>query len=138
MQKGGKMKKTIVTFVISALLLASLALWALKGRLAGNLGEILMAAGIIILVGFALFFGMARVRSHLRKEPSEDELSRRVMTKATSLAYYISLYLWLFIMYVSDRTTMATHTLIGAGIMGMALIFFFCWIGIKALGMKNE
>jgi hypothetical protein len=132
------MKKTIVTFVISALLLASLALWALKGHLAGNLREILMAAGIIILVGFALFFGMARVRSHLRKEPSEDELSRRVMTKATSLAYYISLYLWLFIMYVSDRTTMATHTLIGAGIMGMALIFFFCWIGIKALGMKNE
>jgi hypothetical protein len=132
------MKKTIVTFVISALLLASLALWALKGHLAGNLREILMAAGIIILVGLALFFGMARVRSHLRKEPSEDELSRRVMTKATSLAYYISLYLWLFIMYVSDRTTMATHTLIGAGIMGMALIFFFCWIGIKALGMKNE
>jgi hypothetical protein len=132
------MKKTIVTFVISALLLASLALWALKGHLSGNIQEILMAAGIFIMVGFALFIGLARVRSHLRKEASEDELSKRVMTKATSLAYYISLYLWLFIMYVSDRTTMAPHTLIGAGIMGMALIFLICWLGIKALGIKNE
>jgi peptidoglycan/LPS O-acetylase OafA/YrhL len=132
------MKKTIVTFVISALLLASLALWALKGHLGGNFQEILMAAGIFIMVGFALFIGLARVRSHLRKEPSEDELSRRVMTKATSLSYYISLYLWLFIMYVSERTTMATHTLIGAGIMGMALIFLICWLGIKVLGIKYE
>jgi hypothetical protein len=132
------MKKTIVTFIISALLLASLTLWALKGRLSGNIQEILMAAGIFIMVGFALLIGLARVRSHLCKEPSEDELSKRVMTKATSLAYYLSLYLWLFIMYMSDRTKLEAHSLIGAGIMGMALIFFCCWLGIKVLGMKNE
>ncbi len=132
------MKKTIVIFVISALLLASIALWALKGKVAGNIQEILMAAGIFIMVGFALFIGFSRVRSHLRREPSEDELSRVVMTKASSLAYYISIYLWLFIMYMSDRTTMATDTLIGAGILGMALVFFFSWLYMKAAWTKND
>jgi hypothetical protein len=132
------MKKTIVIFVVSALLLASVALWMSRGLVTGNIQEILAAAVIFILVGFALFIGLSRVRSHLRKEPSEDELSKRVMTKAASLAYYISIYLWLFIMYISDKTSLPVDSLIGAGILGMAITFFFCWLGIKVTGVKNE
>jgi hypothetical protein len=132
------MKKTIVIFVVSALLLASVALWMSRGLVTGNIQEILAAAVIFILVGFALFIGLSRVRSHLRMEPSEDELSKRVMTKAASLAYYISIYLWLFIMYISDKTSLPVDSLIGAGILGMAITFFFCWLGIKVTGVKNE
>jgi hypothetical protein len=132
------MKKTIVIFVVSALLLASVALWMSRGLVTGNIQEILAAAVIFVLVGFALFIGLSRVRSHLRMEPSEDELSKRVMTKAASLAYYISIYLWLFIMYISDKTSLPVDSLIGAGILGMAITFFFCWLGIKVTGVKNE
>lgn len=132
------MKKTIVIFVISALLLASIALWALKGKVAGNTRELLMTGAVFILVGFALFLGLSRVGSHLRKEPSADEMSRRVMTKASSLAYYISIYLWLFIMYMSDRIRLPAHSLIGTGIMGMALVFLFCWLYVKMAGIRNE
>jgi len=138
MKNGGKMKKTIVTFVVSALLIASVALWALKGKVSGNILEILTTGGIFIMVGFALFIGTSRMRSHIRKEPPEDELSKTIMTRATSLAYYISLFLWLFIMYISDRVKMEPHSLISAGILGMALIFFCCWLGIKVTGVKNE
>lgn len=131
------MKKTIVGFVISALVLASLALWALKGHLTGNAREILMAAIVIVVVGFAVYLGVSRIRSRMRREPAEDELSRKVMTRASSLAYYVSLYLWLFIMYISDKTSLATHSLVGAGILGMAVVFLLCWLGVKAFGMKN-
>jgi hypothetical protein len=131
------MKKTIVSFIVSALVLASLALWALKGHLSGNTQEILMAGIVLVLVGFAIYLGVSRVRSRLRREPGEDELSRKVMTRASSLAYYISIYLWLFIMYVSDKTSLEAHSLVGGGILGMAVIFLFCWLGVKALGMKN-
>jgi hypothetical protein len=96
-----------------------------------------MIAGSIIVVGFAIYIGSVRIKSSMRKEPLEDELSKKMMTKTSSLSYYLSLYLWLFIMYMSDRTTMHTHTLIGAGILGMAIIFFLCWIGIKIYGMRN-
>ena len=131
------MKKTIVSFALSALVLASLVLWALKGHISGNAQEIVMAGIVLVLVGFAVFLGVSRVRSHLRREPGEDELSRKVMIRASSLAYYISIYLWLFIMYISDKTSLEAHSLVGGGILGMAVIFLLCWLGVKAFGMKN-
>ena len=45
--------------------------------------------------------------------------------------------MWLFVMYISDKTTLAAHSLVGAGILGMAVIFLFCWLGVKIFGMKN-
>jgi len=131
------MKKTIVGFVISALVLVALAVWALKGHISGNVQEIGMAAIVLVLVAFAVFLGVSRLRSRRRGEPAEDELSRKVMTRASSLSYYISIYLWLFIMYISDKTSLPSHTLIGGGILGMAVIFLFCWLGVKAFGMKH-
>jgi hypothetical protein len=131
------MKRTIIIFVIAALVIITLILWALNAKLSGNIQEILMIGTAFIVVGFAVYIGIARVKSSLRKEPLEDELSKKVMTKTSSLSYYISIYLWLFIGFISDRTTMHTHTLIGTGILGMAVIFFLCWIGIKIYGLRN-
>jgi hypothetical protein len=132
------MKKAIVSFVISALVLAGVALWALKGHIAGNTQEIVMAGIVLVLVGFAVYLGVSRLKSHLRREPAEDELSKRVMMRASSLAYYVSIYLWLFVMYISDKTSLEAHSLVGAGILGMAVIFLLCWLGVKLFGMKNE
>jgi hypothetical protein len=131
------MKKSVVIFVLALLVLLSTALWFMNTKLSGNIPEILMIAGVLILVGFAVYIGVIRFRSALRKEPAEDEFSRRVMTKASSLSFYISIYWWLFLMYMSDKTSLAIDTLIGAGIMGMALIFLFSWIGVKFIGPGN-
>ena len=131
------MKRAIVGFAISALVLGSLVLWALKAHIAGNAQEIVMAGIALVLVGFGIYVSVSRLRSHLRREPGEDELSRRVMTRASSLAYYISIYLWLFVMYISDKTSLEAHSLVGAGILGMAVVFLLCWLGVKAFGMKN-
>lgn len=132
------MKKTILIFVIAGLVLVTLIFWAVNSKLSGGLPEILMLAGALIVVGFAFFLGAMRLRSKLRKEPAEDELSKRVKTKASSLSFYISIYLWLFIMYISDKTTLEAGSLIGAGIMGMAIVFFLSWIGIKFIGPRYE
>lgn len=132
------MKRTIIIFVISALVVASLVVWALKSQITGNVGEIVMTGIVLVLVGFAIYLGLSRLRSHRRREPAEDELSKRIMTRASSLAYYVSIYLWLFVMYVSDKTTLEAHSLIGAGILGMAVVFLLCWLGEKAFGVKND
>ena len=60
------MKKAIISFIVSALVLAGLALWATKGRFSGNAGEILMGAIVLVVVGFAVFLGVSRLRSGLR------------------------------------------------------------------------
>lgn len=132
------MKRTIIIFVISALVVASLVVWALKSQITGNVGEIVMTGIVLVLVGFAIYLGLSRLRSHRRHERAEDELSKRIMTRASSLAYYVSIYLWLFVMYVSDKTTLEAHSLIGAGILGMAVVFLLCWLGEKAFGVKND
>lgn len=131
------MKKAIVIFMIGTLVLAGLAAWALKGKIEGNAGEIAQAGVVFILVGFAAAFGVSRLRSRRRGEPAEDELSKRIMTRASSLAYYVSIYLWLFIMYIGDKTTLPAQTIVGTGIAGMALVFLLCWLGVKFFGMKD-
>ena len=147
------MKRTVIVFVVSALILVAmlvlaiknwldgtmaLALRAFKGRLTGNTGEIIMAGVVLVLVAFALFIGVSRLRSHRRHEPAQDEMSKQIMTRASSLAFYISIYLWLFVMYISDKTTLPRDSLLGGGILGMALVFFLCWLGLRLFGTKNE
>jgi len=132
------MKRTILMFIISALVVASLVLWVLKGHVAGNTQEMIMVGTALVIVGFAVYLGLQRLRSHWRHEPAEDELSKRIMLRASSLAYYVSIYLWLFVMYISDKTTLEAHSLIGAGILGMAVVFLLCWLGEKAFGVKHD
>lgn len=59
------------------------------------------------------------------------------MTRASSLAYYVSIYLWLFIMYIGDKVTLPAHNIVGTGIAGMAVVFLLCWLGVKFFGMKD-
>jgi len=129
------MQKTVMIFVIAALVLISVILWVVN--IYGTTSEILIISIVVILVAFAVYLGVIRLKSLKRNEPAEDELTRKIMTKASSVSFYITLYMWLFIMYFSDKTTLETHSLIGAGIAGMALIFFLSWIGIKIFGMKK-
>ena len=132
------MKKTIVLFVVAGLVLVSLVLWLLNTRISWNFRDILMVVVGLVMIGFAVFAGFRRVKSVARKEPVEDELSKMIMTRASSLSYYISIYLWLFIMYISDKIKWETHTLIGSGILGMAVVFLFSWIGVRFFGLKND
>jgi L-2-hydroxyglutarate oxidase LhgO len=40
-------------------------------------------------------------------------------------------------MYISDKTEMEAHSLIGAGIMGMAIVFFLSWAALKIFGLRK-
>jgi len=131
------MARTVATFVITAMVLITVALWLVNTTITGSLQEILMISGLILVIGFALFMGVRRAKSLVKKEPIEDELSRKHMMKASSLSYYISIYFWLFIMYISDKIELETHSLIGAGILGMAVIFFLSWLGIRIFVFKK-
>ena len=132
------MKKAVIVFIVAVLVLATVGLWIFSSS--GNFKPADIASfGIIILVVvFAVFIGVKRLTSAKRGEPPEDELSKKVMRKTSSLSYYISLYLWLAIMYFSDRFNYETHTIIGIGILGMAVVFAVCWLVINFTGIKNE
>ena len=132
------MKKTLLIFIVALLVLVSILFWVFNIQKPLNAIEIGMILIPLILVGFALFIGFRNLGSTIRKEPVEDELSKKVMTKASSLSFYISLYMWLFVMYISDKTKVEPHSLLGAGIAGMSLVFLLSWIGVKIFGLSNE
>jgi peptidoglycan/LPS O-acetylase OafA/YrhL len=132
------MKKSVLVFILAALVLVACGIWFFGYSASFKSNEILTVTPIIILVGLALIFGFKRFTSAKRGEPSEDELSKKILVKASSVSYYISIYLWLFIMYISDKTTMENHTLIGVGIIGMSLVFAISWAVTYFRGIRNE
>ena len=132
------MKKSIIVFVIVVIVLAATLFWMLSSSGNFKTTDLISLGVIILLVAFAVFIGIKRIGSARRGEPAEDELSKKVTQKTASLSYYISLYLWLIIGYFSERLDYETHTLIGAGIFGMALTFALCWLIFKFRGIKNE
>jgi peptidoglycan/LPS O-acetylase OafA/YrhL len=132
------MKRGIIVFIVAALVLFTAGLWFFSANEKFKPFELVGLGILILVVLFALFIGYKRISSAKRGEPPEDELTKKVMQKTSSLSYYISLYLWLAIMYFSDRLDYETHTIIGAGILGMAVIFAVCWLVFNFTGVKNE
>jgi peptidoglycan/LPS O-acetylase OafA/YrhL len=102
-----------------------------------EIADLMQYAIIVVLVAFALIIGIRRLKSERRGEPAEDELSKKIMQKAASTAYYISLYWWLVMSYLSENWEMETGSVIGRGILGMALIFVLSWFFYKMKGVES-
>jgi peptidoglycan/LPS O-acetylase OafA/YrhL len=132
------MKRGIIVFIVAALVLFTAGLWFFSADTKFKPFELVGLGILILVVLFALFIGYKRISSAKKGEPPEDELTKKVMQKTSSLSYYISLYLWLAIMYFSDRLEYETHSIIGAGILGMAVIFAVCWLVFNFTGVRNE
>jgi peptidoglycan/LPS O-acetylase OafA/YrhL len=132
------MKKTVLVFIVSALVVVTTVIWILTSGTAFKPADLVMYGVIIVVVGFALFIGYKRLTSVKKGEPAEDELSKKVLQKTAAMSYYISLYLWLAVMYVSDKMDYETHVFLSAGILGMAVIYALCWLVYNFRGVHNE
>jgi peptidoglycan/LPS O-acetylase OafA/YrhL len=132
------MKRAYLVFTVAGLVLAATALWFFSSGTRFKPYDLVQIGILILVVGIAVYFGYRRLSSAKRGEPTEDEMSKKVMRKTAAWSYYISLYLWLAIMYFSDRIKLESHALIGAGITGMAVLFAIIWLIINFGGIKNE
>jgi len=131
------MKKVIPVLVVSLLVLGTTILWISGTLLSLPAGEIVQLIVIILMVSFGMYIAITRWRSIKRGEPAEDELSRKILLKASSLAYYISLYLWVAMIYIKDRVVMDTEVLLGIGILGMGVIWVILVVWFKLRGVKD-
>jgi len=132
------MKKAITVFAVAALVLVATGLCFFSAQGTLKLFDLLCFGVIFFVLAFAIFVGYKRLTSAKRGEPAEDELSKKVLLKTSSTSYYISLYLWVAILFIRDRVNLDTEEILGAGILGMALSFAICWIIYNFRGIKNE
>lgn len=132
------MKRAVIVLIIAAVILVITGIWFATVTKRPTILSFAEIGVIVLVIGFALLFGYKKLSSAIKGEPAEDELSRKVVQKTAALSYYISLYLWLAVMFFSDKAKIESHTLIGTGIMGMAVVFAACWLVIRFRGIGNE
>jgi len=98
-----------------------------KGDISGAIISAIIAISILALAVFAFKRGNKDIKEGY---PLHDERSKRVMEKATSKAFYVSLYLMLAIGWLSDDTihfrdvSQATSLAVG----GMIILFLAFWV----------
>lgn len=132
------MKKVILVFVLIIFVIAGMVTYYLYGGMDMDMQEVLMFAGLVLVVAFAFIFGIRRIRSLRNKQPVEDERSKGIMKRAASTAYYVSLYSWLALMIFSDKTSMEMSTFIGMGIMLMAVELALAWVYFNYFAKPSE
>ena len=130
--------KTFFIVLISIIVALSVGAWIFFSRDGSlELADISQYAIIIVLIAFALLIGIRRLGSATRGEPVEDELSKKIMQKAAAASYYISLYWWLLLVYLSDNPDRETGSMIGTGILGMAILLAISWLYYRIKGVKS-
>ncbi len=132
------MKRSLLVFVVAGLVLLTTILWMVNSAGLLDVTDTIQFGVIGLLVVFAVFAGIRRLKSERRGEPVEDELSKRIMQKTAAWSYYISLYLWVAMIYIKDRVNMDTEQLLGTGILGMAVTFALCWLVLNFRGLRHE
>jgi len=131
------MKKSVLIFIVAGLVLLSTGMWIYSS--AGLKAADMLHFGVIfLLIAFAVFVGIKRLSGIRNGQPAEDEMSKKILRRTASHSYYISLYLWVFILFLKDRVSMDSEELIGAGILGMAITYAVVWVFLYFRGIRNE
>ena len=132
------MKRGVVALLVALAVLGTTALWFFVREKSVSSADVVSFGVIVVLVGFGIWFAIRRFSSARRGEPQEDELSRKIIQKTAAWTYYISLYMWVFMIWLKDRVTLDTDEILGAGILSMAVIFMLCFIFLRLRGVRNE
>jgi len=125
---GSGKAKAMMMMVLAVIIASSFIVYAITS---GNIGYslVLLVIATVLLVVFGLF-AIRRYRDAEKGLPLEDERSRKVMEKATSRSFLVSLYTLLFIGWLSEDivhfrdVSQATS----AVILVIAISFFICWV----------
>ena len=119
-----------VMIVISVAVIVTGTLFAFgslrNGKIAGAVLGVIIA---LIILAFAVIVLRRGKRDLKEGYPLKDERSRKVMEKASSLSFYVSLYWLLLIGFLSEWIPfrdVSQATSVGVG--GMALLFLIFWL----------
>ena len=117
--------------IVSLFVIATGTLWALNAFTKGDItGGVTGSLFTITILAFAIFVFVRGNKDLRNGYPLQDERSKRVLEKASSKAFYVSLYLLLAIGFLSGDlikfrdVSQATSIAVG----GMTLLFALFWV----------
>lgn len=138
------MRKAIISAVLAVLVVGTIALWIINAERSAetplklNGTSILMIAVAVVILVYGVLAILKGFRDARNKVPSQDELSKKILLRGAATSYYLSIYLWLAIMFFEERIKLERHSLIGAGILGMAIIFALSWLYHRFISKAHD
>ena len=120
-----------VILVISLLVIVTGAFFSINAFARKDIGGAILGIIIaLVIIAFAFIVYKRGSRDLKQGFPIQDERSRKVLEKASSMAFYISLYLLLLVGFLSERVIkfrdVSQATSISVGL--MAILFAIFWI----------
>lgn len=126
--KNWQIRKAIFLAVLAVSVLVTVIFWFVRSGASLDLKNSSMTLILFVVIGFALVLAFRRLKSVKQNLPAEDEMSKGILRRGAATSYYVSLYMWLAFMMFEERIDLERSTLIGAGILGMAVIYALSWV----------
>ena len=122
------MRKAILIAVLAVSVLATMVIWFIRSGATLDFGGSSIMVIQFVVLAFAIVVVFRRLKSAKQKLPAEDEMSKSILRRGAATSYYVSMYMWLAFMFFEERIDLERSTLIGAGILGMAIIYALSWV----------
>ena len=127
-QNRWNVRKAIFLAVLAVSVMVSMIYWLIKSGTTLDMKGSLLIGIQFVVVGFAIILVFKRLRSVKQQLPAEDEMSKNILRRGAATSYYVSLYMWLVLMFFADSIKLEKYSLIGAGILGLAIIYALSWV----------
>ncbi len=136
---GGFMKKIVVPvfFITFVVILAAIGIFQTGvNRISNSNSEYIFVGIIVVLFIVGIVLSIKRYISSKQGLPEEDEMSTKIVNRAASISYFLSLILWLVIIFL-NTTTLNNGIIVGYGIIGMAVIFILNLVYFQFRGVND-
>ena len=127
-QNRWNIRKATFIAVLAVSVLVTMIFWFVRsGATLDFTGSSIVIIQFVVLA-FAILVVFRRLKSAKHNLPAEDEMSKGILRRGAATSYYASMYMWLAFMFFEERIELERSTLIGAGILGMAIIYALSWV----------
>ena len=125
----------IITYIV---ILACIGIFQ-SGIIDGNnkLTEYIFVGAIVMFFLIGIILSIKRYRSEKKGLAIDDEMSIKIVNKSALFSFYLSLFIWLILIFIKSRTNSDGSILMGYGIIGMATTFILCFAYFNFKGVKN-
>ena len=127
-QNRWNIRKATFIAVLAVSVVVTMIFWFVRSGATLDFGGSSIIIIQFVVLAFAIVVVFRRLKSAKQNLPAEDEMSKGILRKGAATSYYVSLYMWLAFMFFEDRIDLERSTLIGAGILGMAVIYALSWV----------
>ncbi len=132
------MKRYIILPWLSLFILAD-GLYMLLSPMVKNTWTDLVQGILMSIIGlFGLYQGVSAGWSAWKGDPLKDELTRKIRIKASSISFYISIWVWIGLMFAENNQVRFHSGILGTGLLIMICVYIISSVVIRIRGLRDE